>query len=453
MLRSRGSWLSFVLSLLLMLAAMLLGSCDLLPATPTAQPGDGSGGPDETAVSPEITPGPTPALATPGSPAVITLTMWTTELFSPTQAITSGQILAAEVAAFEVDHPDVRLEFLLKAPYGRGGILDYLLVAPLVVPELLPDLAVIDVDELPTAVQAGVLQPLDNQVPPELVADLYPFARQGTLFDGQLWGLQYQAGLNHLIYNTGRLTVPPRSWPGVLSSPGIYAFPAGGQGGLVNDGFLVQYLAVRPWPLDSDPEAPFLDVDSLTAVLQFYQDGVSRGVFDPEILDYHTVDDCWSAYVAGQADLAHVSARRYQLEGEALPNAAVAPIPAINGAGPPISQGWALVLVTSEPERQALAVELMTRWMAGKVNANWNHAAGYLPTRQSATLVLSGAAEAGEEASYLRFVDQQLQAAQPRPRLPNYAQVAAALQEAIEDVVSGAAMPEEAAARIVENNP
>jgi ABC-type glycerol-3-phosphate transport system substrate-binding protein len=453
MLGSQRPWLSLVLVLLFVLVAMLLGGCDLLPATPTPQPDGGPGGADETPVSPGPTPGPTSVQTTPGSPAVMTLTMWTTESFSPTQVLTSGQILAAEVAAFEADHPDVRLEFLLKAPYGRGGILDYLLVAPPVVPELLPDLAVIDVDELPTAVQAGVLQPLDNQVSPELVADLYPFARQATSFDGQLWGLQYRAGFNHLVYNTGQLTVPPRSWPGVLSSPGIYAFPAGGQSGLVNDSFLVQYLAVHPWPLDSDPDAPFLDVDSLTAVLQFYQDGVSRGVFAPEILDYHTVDDCWSAYVVGEADLAHVSAHRYQLEGDALPNAAVAPIPSINGAGPPITQGWALVLITSDPERQALAVELMARWMAVETNANWNRAAGYLPTRQTATLALSEAAEAGEEASYLRFVDQQLQAAQPRPRLPNYAQVAAALQEAIDDVVSGVAMPEEAAARLVDNSP
>jgi ABC-type glycerol-3-phosphate transport system substrate-binding protein len=453
MLGSRGSWLSLALILLFSLAAALLGGCDLLPATPTPHLGDGSGGLDDTPLPPGPTAGPSPTEETPGSPAVITLTMWTTEEFSPTEAITSGQILAEQVAGFEADHPDVRLEFLLKKPYGRGGILDYLLVTPPVVPELLPDLAILDVDELPAAVQAGVLQPLDNQVSPELVADLYPFAREGALFDGQLWGLQFRADLNHLVYNTGSLTVPPRSWPGVLSSPGTYAFPAGGQGGLVNDSFLVQYLAVRPWPLESDPDAPFLDVESLTAVLQFYEDGISRGVFAPEILDYQTVDDCWSAYVAGEADLAHISARRYLLEGDALPNAAVAPIPAISGAGPPISRGWALVLVTTEAEKQSLAVELMARLMAPEINAGWNRAAGYLPTRESAASASIEAAEDGELYIYMRFIEQQLQAARPRPRLPNYAQVAAALQKAVEDVVSGAARPEEAAAGVVESSP
>jgi maltose-binding protein MalE len=44
-----------------------------------------------------------------------------------------------------------------------------------------------------------------------------------------------------------------------------------------------------------------------------------------------------------------------------------------------------------------------------------------------------------------------LESAQPRPRLPNYAQVAAALQQAVEDVLTGTATPEEAAAGAIEN--
>jgi ABC-type glycerol-3-phosphate transport system substrate-binding protein len=443
----RGPGLSLALSLLLILAALLLGGCDLLPATATPP----SGAPEETATAAPGAPAPEPtgAEAMPGGSTVVTLTMWTTEAFSPTEVITSGQILAAQVAEFEATHPDTRLEFLLKKPYGRGGILDFLLTTAPVVPELMPDLAIIDIDELPAAVQAGVLQPLGNLVSQELLSDLYPFAREAASLDGQLWGLQFQADLNHLVYNTGRLTVPPRSWPGVLSSPGTYAFPAGGQGGLVNDSFLVQYLAVRPWPVESDPDAPFLEAESLTAVLQFYLDGVSRGVF-ADILDYSDVDDCWSAYVAGEADLAHVNAHRYLVEGAELPSAGVAPIPAISGAGPSISHGWALVLVTPDPDRQALAVELMARLMVVEINAGWNRAAGYLPTRQSAAAALAGDDQAD---SYLRFIDQQLAAARPRPRLPNYAQVAAALQEAVEDVVSGAAMPEEAAGRLVQDGP
>jgi multiple sugar transport system substrate-binding protein len=262
-----------------------------------------------------------------------------------------------------------------------------------------------------------------------------------------LYCLQFQADLDHLVYNTGRMTVPPSSWPGVLSNPGPYTFPAGGQAGLVNDDFLIQYLAVRPWPAGGDPDTPFLDRDSLTAVLQFYQDGVSRGVFPVSIVDYNTTEDGWRDYLAGEAALTHVSAHRYLSERDGLQSSAMAPIPAVNGPGAAIGRGWALALVASDPARQSAALEFITQMMSPEMNATWSQAAGYLPTRRAATALWD------EADSFTRFAQQQLEAAQPRPRLPNYTQVAAVLQEAVEDVITGVATPEEAAAQAVEKLP
>jgi multiple sugar transport system substrate-binding protein len=338
----------------------------------------------------------------------------------------------------------VQIQFVLKKPYGKGGVLDFLLTTQAVVPALLPDLVFLDVDELDAAVQAGVLQPLNDLLSHELLADLYPFAQKAGTFSGQLYGLQFQANLDHLAYNTGRLAIPPRSWPGVLSSSGPYVFPAGGQAGLVNDDFLSQYLTVRPW-VDGSADKPFLDQDSLTAVLQYYKDGVTRGVFPADILSYHTTDDCWRDYLAGEVVMSHVSAHRYLTGGDRRPNTAMAPMPAINGPATAISRGWALSLVASEPARQSLAIEFMTQLMSPEVVGAWSLAANYLPTRQAALDTWD------EEDSYTRFVAELLQAAQPRPRLDNYTQVAAAMQQAIADVISGAATPEEAAAQVIES--
>lgn len=442
--RQARAGLGLALALLSAAVALLLGGCDLNLASLTGA------SPTPTRVAAAATPPPvadptTPPDSSPPPPTVVSLTVWTTEAFSPTEAITTGQILAREVAAFGADHPELEVSFVLKKPYGKGGMLDYLLATGAVVPDLLPDLAFLDVDELPAAVQADVVQPLDDLLPPELAADLYAFARRGATFEDRLMGLQFQADLDHLVYNTGMLAVPPRSWPGVLSNPGPYLFPGGGQGGLVNDDFLIQYLAVHPWPALGGPEEGFLDVESLAAVLQFYQDGVTRGVFPAQIVDYHDTEACWSEYVAGNAALTHVSARRYMADRARLQSSAVAPIPGINGAVSAIGRGWALVLVTPDPARQALAVELMARLLEPETNAAWNLAAGTLPTRQS----VLGASEALD--SYGRFIHQQLMAAQARPRLSNYAQVAAALQNAVQEVVAGTQSPEEAAALILEN--
>ncbi|MGD9315480.1 MAG: extracellular solute-binding protein [Anaerolineae bacterium] len=435
-------WLAITTLLLSGIVVALLSSCDLPLAQPTSVPGAPTNTPgppsDPTAAPTEG------ADATPAAPSTITLTIWTTESFSPTQAITNGQILAQAVEDFEAGHPETRVEFILKKPYGKGGILDFLLTTEAVVPALLPDLVLVDVDELDAAIQAGIAQPLDDLISPDLVTDLYPFARAASTFDGQLYGLQFQADLDHLAYNAGQLTVPPRSWPGVLSNPEPYTFPAGGQAGLVNNDFLTQYLAVRPWPADGDPDGTFLEFDSLTAVLQYYQDGVSRGVFPTDILNYHSTDDSWRTYLTGDATLTHVSAHDYLADRDQLPSTAMAPIPAINGAGAPISRGWALALIASDPTRQSLAVEFMNQLMSPQTNADWNKAAGYLPTRQAALALWD------EEDSYTRFTSQQLQTAQPRPRLVNYTQVAAALQEAVEAIISGSATPEEAAAQAID---
>lgn len=443
MRRSNGFWLAIAVVVLVGATLALLTSCDL----PLSQPTPRTSAPSDTPAPPsELTAIPTQGTeVTPAVPSTTTLTIWTTETFSPTETITSGQILAQQALILETAHPDVRVQFIPKKPYGKGGILDFLLTTEAVVPGLLPDLVFIDVDELGAAVAAEIVQPLEDLIPPDLISDLYPSSREAGTFDGQLYGLQFQADLDHLVYDTGKLTVPPRSWPGVLSNPGLYIFPAGGMAGLVNDDFLVQYLSVRPWPSNDDPSQPFLDLDSLTAVFQYYRDGITRGVFPADILSCHTTGDCWREYLAGQASLTHVSAHVYLSDRDQLPSSSMAPIPAINGAGAAINRGWALALVTSDPARQSLAIEFMTQLMSPETNAAWNDAAGYLPTRQAAL------AKWDEEDSYTRFASQQMQTAQRRPRLPNYTQIAAALQEAIEDVITGAAIPEEAATKVIES--
>jgi ABC-type glycerol-3-phosphate transport system substrate-binding protein len=182
-------------------------------------------------------------------------------------------------------------------------------------------------------------------------------------------------------------------------------------------------------------------------VLQFYKDGITSGVFPAEILDYRTTSDCWKAYRAGKAALVQVDAHRYLAEQEERPESAVASIPAVRGAADPLSRGWALVLVSTDPARQSLAIDLISHLVSSEANAAWNQAANYLPTRQSALGSLD------QVDSYTRFIDQQLQAARPRPRISNYAQVAALLQTAVEDVITDVATPEEAAAWVIEGSP
>jgi maltose-binding protein MalE len=87
----------------------------------------------------------------------------------------------------------------------------------------------------------------------------------------------------------------------------------------------------------------------------------------------------------------------------------------------------------------------MVQLLTPEVNTAWTQASNYLPTRQAAL------ANWDQEESYTLFIGQQLQTARPRPSLANYSQVAAALQEAVQAVLTGAATPEEAAAQALED--
>jgi multiple sugar transport system substrate-binding protein len=427
-----------ILCLVLSLATAGLAGCNLLPElsfpsqkeTPTA-----------TTVPGEATPpvSPTPSLSSTISSA-ITLTLWTTEAFFPTEDNDSGQVLAQQWQAFEAAHPNVTIEYILKKPYGKGGILDFLSTARTAAPAVSPDLATLDTLELDEAAAAGLIQPLDDLVSSELQQDLFPFARHRD--DGQLMGIQFETDVEHLIYNTNKIDNPPLTWREVLSDSVAYIFPAGGEGSLVNDAFLIQYLAVGG-PLLDESGTPALDKDALVEVLQFYKEGLGVGAIPPSVLEFADLDDCWVVYVSAQAALSNVSSARYLADRGLLKNTAFAAIPTRDGNVVTLSKGWALALVTEDSGRQAAAAQLIEWLLEPENNANWNLAAGHLPTRQAAFDHL------GTEDPYFPFARQQLENVHPRPMDAAYEKISRALQRAVQDVLQGEVSPEEAAETVI----
>jgi len=375
---------------------------------------------------------------------VITLTLWTAEPFSPAQADASGQILGQQIEAFTADRPDVVVEYVLKKPYGKGGILNFLLTTSAAVPAAMPDLVAIDTIELKEAAQAGLLQPLDELISAGLQEDLFPFAQQVGRFEDQLVGLPFETDIEHLIYNTNKLEEPPLTWTDVLTDEVSYVFPAGGREGLVNDAFIIQYLALGGQLVDETGQ-PALNAESVTQVLQFYKDGYEMGVIPSSVLEFKTLDDCWPVYLSAEVAMTNVSSRRYLADRELLMYTRFAPIPTRDGNVATLSQGWAWAIVTSDPTRQALAVQLIEWLMEPENSVEWNLAAGHLPTRKAAFEVL------GTEDSYYPFLRKQLEGARPRLAGVVYSEVARVLQQGVEKVMTGQAAPQEAAKTVIES--
>lgn len=424
------------------LAGLLASGCrqETTPASPPA-----------AAVSPSAQmPDATPDDAAEPSPTVlpmpssgITLTWWTPEFFSPLAGGASGEVVAEQVAGFVAMNPDMGVQPILKAAEGRGGILDFLRTASAAAPSVVPDVVTISTSDLPAAVQNQLLQPLDDLLSAELRDDLFPFAASVGEFDRQWYAVQFAADLQHLVYRRDDVRRVPQTWDEVLSGRASYMFPAGGREGLVNDASLIQYLGAGG-VFDMVQGIVTLEEEPLLAMLTFYRRGTERRLIPYEVLVLDDLEACWNGYVTGDADMTHVLASRYLQERRSLPDSSFAAIPTRSGEPVTIGQGWALAIATREPEQQRAAVQFVEWLLDPTNNAAWTMAARRLPARRSALAAWDG------DDEYVEFLTGQLEAATFRPSGAGYVEIARLMHQAVRDVLTGVASPEEAAAAAVQ---
>jgi ABC-type glycerol-3-phosphate transport system substrate-binding protein len=388
-----------------------------------------------------LQPSPTPTSAPAIAPDSLTLTWWTPEFLSPKAPQPAGPLLAKQLAEFEAASGNkVRVSPVLKARYGKGGLLDFLLAAQPVAPGVLPDLIALDVSELEAAATSGLLQPLESLLD-DMDAGLYPFATSAGRFGDHLLAVQFAADLEHLAYRTDQVKTPPGTWQELLEAGTPYLFPigspqsgaAGRPSGGLQPAVLSQYLSAGA---GFDPVARQLAVEAepLLRLLTFYDAGMKAGVIPPNALELSDPEALWGIYSQGQVPMADVSARHYLAEQGSPKNSGFAPAPGWGGPVVPVAGGWALAITTTDPVRQRAAADLIA-WLLKPENAgSWASAAGWLPTSPAA-LKSWGATPHNE------FLDRQLAAAASLPIGLDSIQAETRIQKAIEAVLKGDSTP------------
>ncbi len=402
-------------------------------------------------------PVPTPLSTTPTSyipsptttpleplPSTITLTIWGPEQFAPSETDLATQLIRAQYEAFVRENPDVGFDYVPKLPYGEGGVLSFLLGAGYAAPDTLPDMAIVDAFELGPLARAGLAHPLQELIAEELRRDLFPFAEEACTIDGNLVGLQFEADIEHLIYYTGTLEAPPITWADLFTGPVSYIFPAAGEAGLVNDAFLIQYLAQGAQLIDEEG-SPHLDDSAVRQVLRLYKSGASYDVIPSRVLELGSLEDCWEAYAEGNVTVSHISSWRYLTSRAYLQDTTFASLPTETGDVATMSRGWAFVITTADPQRQAAAVRLIEWLMSPEYLAAWSSASNHLPARASALRLIVWPDD------YKDFLATQLENAFFRPSAPGFDGVASALQEAVQDVLSCESAPREATLEVMDS--
>jgi ABC-type glycerol-3-phosphate transport system substrate-binding protein len=380
---------------------------------------------------------------TPESELPIQLMVWTVEAVSAQAEGDAGAVFGRGLAAFENTYPDVQISVMLKNESGKGSVSDYLRTTSQAAPDVLPDVAVLNMVDLAQVARTGLIVPLDGLLSPSLIDDLLPGARAAGTVDGQLMGIPFEMDVEHLIYNTNKVASTPILWTDVISANTTYAFPAKGKNGLVNDAFLIQYLALGG-RLQDDEGRPFLDEQALRAALEYYRQGVEAGVIPLEVLTIGSPDEVWPDYVAAQVGMAHVNSHRFLSDKSVLRSTEFASIPTHDGAQLTIGRGRSLVIATHSPNRQAVAAQLIEWLMAPDNNVAWSQATSYLPSRYAAFNLI------GDDDPYWPFLQHQLEVAVPAPAFPEYNEIGRVLQQAVIEVLSEEATPEEAAAAAVD---
>ncbi len=381
-------------------------------------------------------------LATPGLPTrtpiaatgAITLTLWTTEDLAP-GATAAGKILRNQFDAFTAANSNIHIDTVLKRPYGQGGVLDFLMTTSAVVPAQLPDLAALDISEVPQAAAAGILQPLDPLMSNDLKNDFFPFAAQAAEYQGKWVAVPFTADIEHLVYNKLIVKRVPQTWDDVLKQKATLLLPIGG-----DNAFLVQYLAIAP--LFDASQQLTVDPNTASQVLNFFKRARDLGVGRDTAIGLKTSDDAWPTFVTGKAAMTQAWASRYLTDRDKLPDAMYASVPTRDGKSAVVATGWAFVIVTKDPARQAAAARFIQWIVQGEHLAPWLRAARRLPASRS-TMILSV-----DPVDYGAFLRDQMERAVYLPPSATYNKAADAWRAGMAAVWKGQTTPDEAASSI-----
>jgi ABC-type glycerol-3-phosphate transport system substrate-binding protein len=249
-----------------------------------------------------------------------------------------------------------------------------------------------------------------------------------------------------LVYDTTAIETPPLTWEDVYTSTVPFVFSPVAPADKVNDVILIQYLD-RGGALTDAAGQPSLGINQLTGALSFFQQARQAGVIPASAVDLSDATTAWATYRIGEAGMVQGPASIYLAERAGLSSSSASFVPLADPGVTTVGHGWALALVTQDPERQELAVALIEHLLSPQNNGAWTQAANRLPPRPAAL-----DAWAPNDA-YVPFVRELLQAARPATNPDVAAVVGAPLSQALTEVLSGRASPEEAAedaARAVE---
>jgi len=288
-----------------------------------------------------------------------TLTVWLPDVLM--NAATTDEtidLLSQQIAAYASESEDLTIEIRRKQIREAGGIMPTLRTARTVAPGVLPDLTLIRREDLLTAVNEDLVQPMEGVVSTAIIGDLFSTALDVGQVDGTLYALPYALELQHVVYAPDLDPTDP-TLSAYLEGEVPFLFPAARASGL-NNLFFTQYVAAAPGTVSTSTLE--IDEEALLALYQYYEDAVENGSIESNVIDYTRPADYRSFLSSGDFGSAVVSSQLYlELADEGV-SLDVASVPTLGGTPATTLDGWMWVMTTANPNRQALVGGFL-EWM------------------------------------------------------------------------------------------
>jgi len=367
------------------------------------------------------------------------LILWSPETLSPTADTPTGRMLEPIIAQFGQIHPDVFLQIDVKAESGETNILRYLRSAQQNAPSILPDIAVLDTQQLWQLVDLGLVQPLGDD---ELgyLGDMYPVAVDAVTYQEVSYGLPYAMDLMHLAYDKNSVERLPESWQDLLDAQAAYLlevglFPEEGYSPLSKTSMLLLYLGAGGMLTESGTAE---NADALESVVEFLAQGQEEGVIVRPTEDRPLIESIWSALSTGDFAYANISARSYLDHYEIFDNIGFGTVPMQSGSPQTVARVWAFAILTNDPEQRALALDFIQLLLDPNVQGTWGQFAHCLPSqRQAFETWLNG-------NEYYEFLYNEIDSAVALPNGPRFVEFSQRIQEAQHALLNGDVTPQEA---------
>ncbi|HEX2619211.1 MAG TPA: extracellular solute-binding protein [Phototrophicaceae bacterium] len=316
-------------------------------------------------------------------PQTTTLVIWLPEALSSTDNPDVLALLERQLQEFTSAEPNLKVEIRRKRSQDVGGIISTLRSASIVAPGALPDLTLLRRDDLLTAAQSDLIQPLEGQITTGVISGLSPHGVELGSINNELYGIPYMLELLLVAYQPDSTTDLTTIWSfeTVLKNRLKFVFPAGRTSG-ISDVFLLQYLAAGGTPPhDGTME---LSEQALLTTLTFYEQAREVGLVDASLLDYSTMLDYEPLLINGTVDAGTINSSTFMRLYATNDQFQLAFIPTVGGNPVTIMNGWMWVMVTDDSDRRAMSGRLVNWLMDSNRQGQYAQLLGMIPSQVEA---------------------------------------------------------------------